>query len=168
MTEEEIFKQTKDVYLELIHPGSEDLRFSRNIASLINMASSVSDEIVITMIAGSSWRERLLGLAMAMTKQKQPASYIESMFQSLRDPRCLAIVPAAAALALLARRGVFAMAPSFDEEFDDEMFSGEVGWAVKKAMCLAGLRPDNAAGIAPNSGQVFEDHIQFYDYIRAK
>ena len=101
-----------------------------------------------------------------MSKQKQPSSFIDSMFQSLRDPRGLAIVPTCAALALLARRGVFVMQPSFAELFDRTPFDGEVGWAVDKAMRFAGLRPDDIQGHAPNDGQSFEAYVQFYESIR--
>ncbi len=167
MTESELIRKTKDAYLELVHPASEDYEHSQSIVTLLDLAPTVSDDVVSSMIAGPSWRERLLGLSIAMTKERQPASYIENMFQSLRDPRGLAIVPTAAALASLARRGAFTMTPSFGEQFDHNIFSGEVGWAVTKAMHFAGLISDDAVGVAPNNGQVFEDHLQLYDFIRA-
>ncbi len=75
------------------------------MAPIIALASSVRDELVTSMITGASWRERLLGLSIAMAKR--PVAFIQAMLQSLRDPRGIAIVPACAALAVLARRGIF-------------------------------------------------------------
>jgi hypothetical protein len=117
------------------------------------------------MITGASWRERLLGVCLAMAKR--PATFIEAMLQSLRDPRGIAIVPACAALAVLARRGIFTMAPSFPEMFDRAAFDGEVGWATDKAMHVAGLRAGDVPGRGPNYGQLFDDHVEVYSWIHA-
>jgi len=43
---------------------------------------------------------------------------------------------------------------------------GEVGWAMDKAMHVAGLRGDDVPGRGPNYGQVFEDHVEVYRWIR--
>ena len=132
---------------------------------MIAIAPSVPDELVAAMIAGVSWRERLLGLCMAMAKR--PAIFTEAMLQSLRDPRGISIVPACAALAVLARRGVFEMSQSFDDMFDRTAFDGEVGWAVDKAMHFAGLRAEDVPGRGPNYGQIFDDHVEVYSSIHA-
>jgi hypothetical protein len=160
MNEDDILKQTKDAYLWLIHPVPQGKAYSPEIASAIALAPSVPDELVVAMIVGVSWRERLLGLYIAMSKQ--PAMFTEAMLQSLRDPRGISIVPACAALAVLARRGVFGMSASFADMFDRTAFDGEVGWAADKAMHYAGLRADEIPGRGPNYGQIFEDHIQVY------
>jgi hypothetical protein len=125
----------------------------------------VPDELIVTMITGASWRERLLGLYIAMAKQ--PATFIEAILQSLRDPRGIAIVPACAALAVLARRGTFVMAPALAEMFDRTAFDGEVGWATDKAMHFAGLRADDVHGSGPNYGQTFDDHVEVCSWIHA-
>ena len=167
MTESEIFKDTKGAYIALMRPNLTDDEYRQYIESVIVLAPSAPDELVASMIAGSSWRERLLGLCMAMAKEKQPAMFIESMFQSLRDPRGLSTVPTCAALAVLARRGVFAMPQSFGEMFDPTPFNGEVGWAVKKAMCFVGLCNEDFSGDGgSNDGQSFESHVRFYESLR--
>src|SRR6266498_4006131 len=125
MSEGDIFEQTKGAYLCLIHPILRDDTYRQEIAPVVALASSVPDELVAAMITGAPWRERLLGLCIAMAKR--PATFIEAMLQSLRDPRGIAIVPACAALAVLARRGVFTMAHSFSEMFDRTAFDGEIG-----------------------------------------
>jgi hypothetical protein len=165
MSEDDIFKQTKDAYLCLIHPVRQGDTYHQEIASVIALAPSVPNELVAAMIAGVSWRERLLGLCLAMAKR--PAIFTEAMLQSLRDPRGLSIVPACAALAVLARRGVFGMSRSFATMFDRTAFDGEVGWATDKAMHFAGLRAEDVPGRGPNYGQVFDDHVEVYSSIRA-
>jgi hypothetical protein len=165
MSEDDIFKQTTDAYLCLIHPVRQGDTYRKEIASVIAIAPSVPDELVAAMIAGVSWRERLLGLCMAMAKR--PAIFTEAMLQSLRDPRGISIVPACAALAVLARRGVFEMSQSFADMFDRTAFDGEVGWAVDKAMHFAGLRAEDVTGRGPNYGQIFDDHVEVYSSIHA-
>src|SRR3954452_21159662 len=105
MSEDDVFEQTKDAYLCLIHPMRRDDIYRQEIASVITLASSVPDELVVTMITAAGWRERLLGLCLAMAKR--PVTFTEAMLQSLRDPHGIAIVPVCAALAVLARRGTF-------------------------------------------------------------
>src|SRR5262245_6773080 len=128
MTEDDIFDQTKGAYLCLIHPTRCDNAYRPEIALVIALAPSVPDDLVASMITGRGWRERLLGLCMAMAKP--PVTFIDAMLQSLRDPRCIAIVPACAALAVLTQRGVFAMADSFPTMFDraafDNRHSGQI------------------------------------------
>ena len=165
MSENDIFEQTKGAYLCLIHPIRRDDTYRQEIASVVLLASSVPDELVAAMITGASWRERLLGLCLAMAKR--PGKFIEAMLQSLRDPRGIAIVPACAALAVLARRGIFTMEHSFSEMYDRTAFDGEVGWASDKAMYIAGLRAGDVPGRGLNYGQNFDDHVEVYSWIHA-
>jgi hypothetical protein len=165
MNEDDIFKQTKDAYLSLIHPVRQGDTYHQEIGSVISLAPSVPDELVTAMLVSASWRERLLGLCMAMAKR--PANFTEAMMQSLQDPRGISIVPACAALAVLARRGVFRLSQSFGSTFDRTAFDGEVGWAVDKAMHFAGLRTEDVPGRGPNYGQIFEDHVEVYSSISA-
>ena len=163
MSEDDIFKQTKDAYLCLVHPVRQGDTYRQEIASVIAFAPSVPDELVVAMIAGAAWRGRLLGLCIAMAKR--PAIFTEAMLQSLQDPRGISIVPACAALAVLARRGVFGMSQSFADMFDRTAFDGEVGWATDKAMHFAGLRAEDVPGRGPNYGQIFDDHVEVYSWI---
>lgn len=94
MNEGDIFKQTKNAYLCLIHPVQRDNIYGQEIAPVVALASSAPDEFVRALIVGKSWRERLLGLCMGASKE--PAIFIEAILQSLRDPRGIAIVPACA------------------------------------------------------------------------
>ncbi|MBA4146610.1 MAG: hypothetical protein H0X66_00735 [Verrucomicrobia bacterium] len=165
MTEDDIFEQTKGAYLCLIHPKRSGDLYRQEIAPVIALAPSVSDELVASMITGASWRERLLGICTAMAKR--PAGFIEPMLQSLRDPRGISIVPTCAALAVLAQRSIFLMPQSFSESFDRQVFDGEIGWATDKAMHFAGLRADDVLGRGPNYGQIFDDHIEVYSWIHA-
>src|SRR5262245_12995936 len=111
MSEDEIFEKTQGAYLCLIHPVERDGTFKKEITSVVSLAPSVTDEIVAAMITRSSWRERLLGLCMAMSKKS--GAFAEAMMKSLQDPRGIAIVPTCAALAVLVRAGVFTIPSSF-------------------------------------------------------
>lgn len=165
MNADDIFDQTKGAYLCLIHPIRRDDTYRKEIALVVVLAASVPDELVAAMITGASWRERLLGLCLAMAKR--PATFVEAMLQSLRDPRGIAIVPTCAVLAVLARRGIFTMAQSFSEMFDRAALDGEIGWATDKAMYFAGLRTYDVPGCGPNYGQIFDDHVEVYSWIPA-
>ncbi|MCI0642249.1 MAG: hypothetical protein L0Y72_04270 [Gemmataceae bacterium] len=163
MHEAEVFEQTKGAYLCLIHPRREGGQYPQEMNALIALAPSVSDQLVDSLLDGSSWRERLLGLCLAMAKR--PAAFIELILQSLREPLGIAIVPACAVLGILARHGAFTMQPTFANEFDRAVFDGEIGWAADKAMYYAGLRTTNVDGNGPNYGQDFEDHVELYGWI---
>jgi len=163
MSEDNIVEQTKDAYLCLVHPVRKDEAYRKEIASVIAIAPSVPDELVVAMIVGASWRERLMGLCIAMSKPS--GKFTEAMLQSLRNPRCISIVPTCAALAVLARRGVFHMPNSLGDMFDREAFDGEVGWATDKSMFYAGLRKDDVPGRGPNDGQIFEDQVEAYKWL---
>lgn len=165
MSEDDIFQQTRGAYLCLIHPARRDDTYRREIAPVIALAPSVPDELIAAMIVGVSWRERLLGLCMAMSKRS--AIFTDAMLQSLRDLRGISIVPACAALAVLSRRSVFAIPQSFAEMFDRTAFDGELGWAIDKVMHHVGLRTEDVLGCGPNSGQIFEGHVEVYGWIYA-
>lgn len=159
----EIFARTGEAYLCLIRPVMEDNAYRREIAPVIALSSSVPDELLSNMIVGTSWRERLLGLCMAMAKN--PITFVEAMVKSLHDVRGISIVPACAALAVLGRRGLFDITAPFAKTIDRSAFDGEVGWAIDKAMYFAGIQPETANGRGPNYGQVFENHTDMYEWI---
>lgn len=163
MNEEYIMEQTGDAYLCLIHPIVQGDAYREKIAPVVALAPSVPDELIAAMITGRSWRERLVGLCMAMCRRR--ATFVESIVQSLQNPRGIAIVPACAACAVLARRGIYAMNDSFPQMFDRAAFDGEVGWAADKAVYFAGLRTEDVPGRGPNYGQNFEDHAAVYNWL---
>src|SRR3982750_4170535 len=106
------------------------------------------------MIVGKSWRERLLGISLALAKN--PSMFANSIIQSLHDLRAISIIPACAALAVLARRGLFDISQLSGGTFDRAAFDGEVGWAIDKAVHFAGGQPPAENGRGPNYGQFFE------------
>jgi hypothetical protein len=164
MTADDIFDQTKDAYLCLIHPVRQNNVYRREIASVIVISPSVSDELVADLIVGISWRERLLGLCLAMTKR--PSVFIDPMLSSLKDVRGISIVPTCAALAVMASHGLFQMASSFADMFDRSAFDGEVGWACDKAMQYAGLLKGIVTSEkGPNYGQSFANQTEVYEWI---
>jgi len=166
MNEDYIFNHTKDAYLHLIRPTRLGDSYRQEIVAVIAFASDVPNELVSAMIAGSSWRERLLGLCMAMTKSS--GVFVQPMLQSLRDPRGISIVPACAALAVLAKQGIYDMPATFTEMFDRNIFDGEIGWAADKAAQSTGLHEVNVQERGPNYGQIFEDHVDLYRWAKSR
>ena len=57
MTSDDIFLQTKEAYLCLIHPIRSGETYRHELATVIALASSVPDELVAAMVCGGSWRE---------------------------------------------------------------------------------------------------------------
>ena len=165
MNKDDIFEHTKDAYLCLIQPIRSHNAYREELAPLVALVPSVPSELIADLITGVSWRERLLGLCMAMSQRS--AIYTVEMLQSLRDPCGISIVPTCAALAVLAQYGAFVIPPSFADTFDRTAFDGEVGWAIDKLMYVAGLRAEDVPGDGPNYGQIFDDHVEVYSWLYA-
>jgi hypothetical protein len=163
MNEDDVFKQTGETYLRLIHPVRPDEDFREVLAPLVQLSSAAPEALVAAMIVGASWRERLLGISLALAKC--PGRLTGSMIQSLRDLRGISIVPVCAAFAVLARRGLFDIAQLQGGAFDRAAFDGEVGWAVDQAVAFARGEAVLANRRGPNYGQVFEDQIQVFEWI---
>ncbi|MDB6028230.1 MAG: hypothetical protein JWM68_4453 [Verrucomicrobiales bacterium] len=163
MTEEEIFHRIEDSYLYLVHPEIHDESFQKGIKTILSLAPLVSDDLIVSMITGASWGERLVGLCLGLTKQ--PQGWMEAIVKSLRDPRGIAIVPACATLAVLGREGSFKIESSFAEGFNRAAFDGEVGWAMDKARHHANSRAEAIDDLGPNYGQIFEKHLEVYQWI---
>src|SRR4051812_29250956 len=101
MTKEQVFKETGETYLCLIHPVSPDQDYHSFLSSFRQLPTEVPPQVVSALIVGESWRERLLGLWLAMAQA--PESYVDLMLKSLADVRGYSITPTCAALAVLAR-----------------------------------------------------------------
>jgi hypothetical protein len=163
MTLDDIFDGTGQAYLRMIHPVRKGNAYRQEIAPVLGLSSSVPDELVSSMIVGSGWRERLLGVCMGMAKG--PVAFIDPMLRSLREPRGIVIVPTCAALAVLARRGLLDISQLSAAAFDRSAFDGELGWAVDKARHFAGAELQVSEGRGPNYGQVFDDQAEMYEWI---
>lgn len=163
MTEDDVFVRTGDTYLRLIHPVWPNVSFEPALAPLLALAPSVPRNVVSRMIVGASWRERLLGLSLAMATC--PAMFVEEMLDSLQDVRGISIVPTCAALAVLARRRVFDLARLVSGSFDRSVFDGEVGWAIDQAVHYAKGQPMSGHERGPNYGQHFAHQAQVYEWI---
>jgi hypothetical protein len=164
MTEDDVFKRTNGAYLCLIRPTMIDGSYRQELAAVVSLAPEVPDAIVASLISEGGWREHVLGFLLAMAKK--PSSFVPHVQNSLRVPRGIALTPACAFLAVLARSGEFKMEHSFADELDRGLFDGEMGWAIDKAMFHAGLRPDDVGGRGPYYGQIFEDYVELYCWAR--
>jgi hypothetical protein len=163
MTEDDLFEKTGQAYLCLIHPVTKDAVYRKEIEPVVAVSATVPDALVSSLIVGASWRQRLLGLLLAMTKN--PTVFVDRMLASLRDVRGISIVPACAALAVLARRGLFDASRLLTPEFDRTLFDGELGWALDIASRYAAGEPVGMNERGPNYGQFFTHQIELYEHI---
>jgi hypothetical protein len=163
MTADEVFERTGQAYLCLIHPVTRDDAYRREIAPVVALSRSVPDALVSSLIVGASWRERLLGLLLAMSKR--PEGFVDDMLASLRDVRGISIVPTCAALAVLGRRGLFDAGRLLSGTFDRTVLDGEVGWALDHAMRYATGQSVNADERGGNYGQFFAHQVEQYEWI---
>lgn len=163
MTEDDVFSRTGGLYLRLIHPVWPDERFEPVLVPLLALAPSVPCAVVSQMVVGGSWRERLLGLSLAMATH--PATFVEEMLDSLQSVRGISIVPTCAALAVLARRGAFDLARLTSGSFDRTLFDGEVGWAIDQAVRYGEGQPMSGTERGPNYSQFFAHQIEVYEWI---
>ena len=132
---------------------------------MLAIAPEVPDNIVASLISTGGWREHVLGYVLAMAKT--PSRFVGHVQASLGRPCGIAITPACAFLAVLARSGEFKIERLISDAFDRGAFDGEMGWAIDKAMFHAGLRLDDVGGRGPYYGQIFEDYVEVYDWVRA-
>jgi hypothetical protein len=160
MTEQEVFTQSGDAYLRLVHPVKP---YGPVLGPLLTLAPSLPLSLVAQMIVGISWRERLLGLSLAMAQLSE--GVIEKMLNSLKDVRGISIVPTCAALATLARHGLFDAERLNSFNFDVTAFDGEVGWAIERTLWYAQTQPVGVLERGPNYGQSFADHVEMYEWI---
>jgi hypothetical protein len=164
MTEDDVFNLTNGVYLHLVRPAMRDGIYRQKLLPMLSIAPEVSDNIVVSLISTGGWREHVIGYVLAMAKS--PLRFVAHVQESLRRPCGIAITPGCAFLAVLARTGEFKMEHWFSNTFDRGAFDGEMGWAIDKAMFHAGLRPDDVGGRGPYYGQIFEDYVDLYDWVR--
>src|SRR3954451_5476256 len=95
MTGAELLGRTNGAYLCLVHPVRAGGRYRQEVAPVLALVPSVPDQVVASLLAGASWRERLLGLCAVVAKGR-PEAFVEAVLRSLREPRGFAIVPACA------------------------------------------------------------------------
>lgn len=163
MTEEQVFKQSGETYLRLIHPASPDNDYHSFLAPFRQFTTTVPSEVVSSLIGGASWRERLLGLWLAMAQG--PESFVDPMLKSLRDVRGYSITPTCAALAVLARRGRFDLSRLLSDEIDRSAFDGDLGWAINQAERYARGEAVSEDERCRNSGQSFSHQVEMYEWI---
>lgn len=163
MSENDIFNHTGETYLWLIHPVTAQDSYQSVIPALLVLAPVVHRDTVSRMIRGASWRERLIGLSLAMAKY--PETFVTEMLDSLRDVRGISIVPTCAALAVLARRGLCDAKLLSDAPVDRSNFDGEVGWAIDRAVQWTQMQAVGNFERGPNFGQNFTHHVELYEWI---
>ena len=163
MSEEDILEKFGQLYLCLIHPDVDDILFKKDLKSINLISESLKNCEIHKLINGDSWRERLLRVLLGMQNDKKNCGVI--ILNSLIAIRGISIVPSFAALAVLARSGLFDFKTVFDMDLDPKLFDNEVGWSIDTAYkyVCGDLVEKNFRG--PNYGQVFINHVKLFDYI---
>jgi len=166
MTTAQLFEDVGDAYLSLIHPDIEEMDSIGALDIILKLGQEVNPQFIGELIDGESWRERLIGLALAARNKEWHLGEVAS--RSLLDPRGISIVPAGAFMILSAR---FVGSESKDwigENYDEEVFDGEVGWIVDRVrmhlheQSLNGEHIGVAKDVGPNYGQDLQKHCMFY------
>ena len=158
MTEAELFAETGDAYLALIHL---EHGVPEAMARISGCADRISDHLIHKLLRdGDSWRERLLGLAVAMIRGID--QFYDSLVASLHRTGGISIVPICAALAVAVRDRGCKYDTAMTATLDRERWDGEVGFAVDWFHYTIGIGnvPDELTG--PNYGQDFARHLDFY------
>lgn len=163
MTEDDVFERTGQAYFCLIHPVMKGNAYRQELAPVLAVSDAIPDSLIAKLIVGASWRERLIGLSLAMTRRS--GAFIDQMLASLHNVRGISIVPTCAALAVLGRRGLFDPARVLAGSFDRTPFDGEVGWALDIAVRYAAGELVSATERGPNYGQFFGHQVEMYEWI---
>jgi len=158
MTEAELFADTGDAYLTLIH--LED-RVEEAIARISVCADKTSNDLIHELLRnGDSWRERLLGLAIATMRGID--QFYDSLIASLHKTGGISIVPICAALAVAVRDRGCRYNAKMTATLDRNQWDGEIGYALDWFHHAIGISDSPNELIGPNHGQNFARHLAFY------
>ncbi len=159
INEKELLKKVSSKYLSLIHLSFQD----NEVIELINISKLLNNKLIQSLIVENfSWRERLLGLFFACSKDVK--IFYNPLIQSLQNVKGITIIPTFAVLAICINRGSlynFSMV----KDCNRNSFDGEVGFAMDKMHYYTGLSATNLVRKGPNYGQDFEQHYKFYEKI---
>jgi hypothetical protein len=150
-------------YIYLLRPDVEREEIRAAGRSVRALAPVVPAATTRELLNGTSWRERLVGLAIGVIQG--PGQFTGDIVDSLRSPRGLAIVPSAAALVLAARESGAADLPTEVATLNRSAFEGTVGWALDMARFLLGASDYNPGGTSPYYGIRIEEHLSFYEWL---
>lgn len=165
MTAQELAEATGDLYLALIRPRLDDADFQSSLDTLRAVRPSCDSALALQLIATRSWRDRLLGFALAALLKDHSLS--EGVTDVFAHPTGISIVPAGAYLVAHYETSPHAF-PAIDfTRFDRDSFDGEVGWTVDRVQqAIAGNRLCWNE-LAPNYGQNMGDHVKLFRALMA-
>lgn len=164
MTADELFQATGDAYISLIHPRLSEDDFWKKIDQILAVESEASPREIKELINGWSWRERLIGLALAARGKHW--EYGEVVCDALLEPKGISLVPSGAFLILSARFLKAHPDSWYSKDFDLETFDGEMKWVLDRVR-QHGFEPTmkipREAG--PNYGQYLQDHVGLFSML---
>jgi hypothetical protein len=158
MTADQLFAETGDAYLVLIHLESDvDEAVSRISLATATCPSELVDQLLRD---GPSWRERLLGLVMASLQGI--SEHYDTALDAFHRTGGMSIVPISAALSVAIRDYGCNYTPEMTGSLDRNAWDGEIGFALDCLHHAIGIAaaPDRMLG--PNYGQDFAKHLDFY------
>ena len=160
MNATEVFDALGHTYLQLNRPQPDHVQAVERVKTFL---PKIDDQGIKELLVGdaTSWRERLVGLVLAV--QTGSFSFIAPIIESLSvRPTGLTIVPAFAALAALINRNPNHEVIDKINALDPSIFDGELGWARDKFLFYVGLSDKNPSEWSPNDGKCFEDELRQY------
>jgi hypothetical protein len=166
MNVSELMDKAEDAYLAMNRPSVDDPATLAAVARIVALQPEVSDRTISELISnGPSWRERLVGLVLAVNRG-QP-SFADAIIDSFRKhPTGLAFVPAFAALVLMTGGKPSRSTLEGLSTLNRTLFDGDLGWSMDKFLFHVGCSPCDPGGMSPNDGKSFEDNLEVFKLIK--
>jgi hypothetical protein len=158
VTEEELFAETGEAYLYLVHLEDD---VDGELARIKACEPLVSNSLIRSLLVqGESWRERLLALVLACLRGVDV--FGESLVHCLENSGGISIVPTCAVLTVAVRDFGWNYKPEMIANLNRSNWDGEFGFGLDHFHHEIGLtkRPETEYG--PNFGQSFGRHLAFY------
>jgi len=158
MTANELFAETGDAYLTLVHleNGVED-----DVATISSVSETCSSQLIDQLLRdGDSWRERLTGLVIASIRDIK--EYYDSLLCGFQRTGGISIVPMSAAISVAVRDRECKYDPQMTESLDRDSWDGEIGFALDWLHHTIGMGDAPERTVGPNYGQEFNKHLEFY------
>ena len=166
MKASEIMEITGNAYLAMNRPCVKNPDTMSAVAEILAVLPKANDETISELISdGSSWRERLVGIVLAVGHGSP--SFSDPIIDSFRKhPTGLAFVPAFAALAVIVRSQPSPELLQDLSTLDRTLFDGDLGWSMDKFLFHVGSSPHDPGGKSPNDAKSFEDNLEVFKMIK--
>ncbi|WP_372368106.1 hypothetical protein [Candidatus Uabimicrobium sp. HlEnr_7] len=157
ITQEELFRKVGARYTMFVQ-----LQINESDLAVIESCNTVvSDELIFDLLVdGSSWREHLLALFFIC--KRNISVFYEPLFDGLRNPRGISIVPICSVITLCIKEADCAYDEALISDLDRNVFDGAIRFGLDKMKYHIGLSKEEIKGCDPNHGHNFEEFYEFY------